>query len=136
MRHLIRFIVVLGSLGQAGCASDCQSLCKEWIEEDCCDKNELECADTEPEDCEFICAQQERLAEKAGCEEELDAYNECEASLEDICDSSSTCTGTCDELGGNCEYECSGGECDSEIEQFSECTYEHCSENTDDPACY
>jgi hypothetical protein len=135
MKLFVRLTVALALVGSTGCTPDCQSLCEEWVEEDCCDKNDLECGDQDPEDCEFQCAQQERLAEKADCEEELDAWNECEADLDDICDSMGACSSTCDENGENCSTECEG-ECEDEIQDFQECTLEHCTENPDDVACY
>jgi len=121
MSQLCRLAFVV-ALALVGCSedADCVSLCEEWVEDECCDKNDLgEGCMEDASKCEETCEDTQKAAKEAGCTKELKAWDACAAELDDICDDSSVCESETESSG----FTCHGGKCDEEFETYLDCMY-------------
>ena len=105
----MRFVLVLGllvgSLGLIGCdGDDCLSMCEEAQERDC----------TSIDNCDTFCSRTQTLAEKAGCEDERDALEDCAAD------------------GDACSVD---ARCDSQESAFASCSAPYCIANPSATEC-
>jgi hypothetical protein len=106
MRFLIPIsVLALGALVH-GCGSDCKSLCDESVEGGCP-------IVVTGMGCQGDCDLAERLAEKSGCQEQLDRWLDCEDDEADIC----------------------ANTCNSFRDQAAACATTWCTSNPTDPDC-
>jgi hypothetical protein len=78
------------ALFAVGCGPDCEGMCEE--------RNE--CDGAMKQDCEKVCEDGEKEAEKAGCEDQYDDYLSCLDDQDDLCKmTESTCSKEFDALG-------------------------------------
>jgi hypothetical protein len=123
------------AVGLFGCAADCESLCKEGIEEDCCRKDCPDCDCPSVDDCEKACEQDKKMVEEGGCQGVYDAVIDCTADVENICDASYLgCSAVISngEVTQTCKPEKG---CPSQRKQLNDCIRDYCLDHLDDPAC-
>lgn len=114
-------VTLMIAFALAACSEpDCVSLCEDWVEQECCEKNDLgEGCNDDASQCEKMCEETAEEAKNAGCKKELDAWDACAAELDDICDDTSECIQQDDG-----EFSCRSGACDEEFEDYLNCISE------------
>jgi hypothetical protein len=108
MTRSFSFFLLAAALGiaSAGCARDCEDICEDT--KDCVGADESI-------DCAASCEDRRELNEKAGCEDQYDAYLNCTSESDDVCTA--------------------GDSCESEANKWNACLVDYCTKEDNRGKC-